>query len=323
MNIAAQSFSPRTDDAKGVGTGLLGYARAAPVDAHLGWLPEQIEAAAQDAGSSLKDSRPLKQVLAATEHGYQLPARGLNAIAGELFSDARLRVEQYIRPLKTLPEKFFITDPAKAGDPLAWRQAAKEASESRNQIMKNVRQQLSAKGLAASESAKKNASVFKELWRDTASQLETKLQADGKTMSAAQKEIAISQKIIEKAGKSDPTFDAAVQNADSASRSLKALKHGGRALAVFGAVMDGVSVTRQVQESMKTGHWDNTGKEVSRVAGGWLGAAAAGALVGSASGSIVPVLGNVTGFLVGAAAGAVGYWLGSRGGEAAYQAAAH
>ena len=36
----------------------------------------------------------------------------------------------------------------------------------------------------------------------------------------------------------------------------------------------------------------------------------------------VPVLGNVTGFLVGAAAGAVGYWLGSRGGEAAYQAAA-
>ncbi len=85
----------------------------------------------------------------------------------------------------------------------------------------------------------------------------------------------------------------------------------------------GVSVTRQVQESMKTGHWDNTGKEVSRVAGGWLGAAAAGALVGSASGSIVPVLGNVTGFLVGAAAGAVGYWLGSRGGEAAYQAAAH
>lgn len=61
MNIAAQSFSPRTDDAKGVGTGLLGYARAAPVDAHLGWLPEQLEAAAQDAGSSLKDSRPLKQ----------------------------------------------------------------------------------------------------------------------------------------------------------------------------------------------------------------------------------------------------------------------
>lgn len=87
--------------------------------------------------------------------------------------------------------------------------------------------------------------------------------------------------------------------------------------------MDGVSVTRQVQESMKSGHWDNTGKEVSRVAGGWLGAAAAGALVGSASGSIVPVLGNVTGFLVGAAAGAVGYWLGSRGGEAAYQAVAH
>lgn len=261
--------------------------------------------------------------MAATGHGYQLPARGLNAIAGELFSDARLRVEQYIRPLKTLPEKFFITDPAKAGDPLAWRQAAKEASESRNQIMKNVREQLSAKGLAVSESAKKNASVFKKLWKETAFRLEKELEVGGKTISAAQKEIVISQRIIEKAGKSDPTFNAITQNADSASRSLKALKHGGRALAVVGAVMDGVSVTRQVQESMKTGHWDNTGKEVSRVAGGWLGAAAAGALVGSASGSIVPVLGNVTGFLVGAAAGAVGYWLGSRGGEAAYQAAAH
>ena len=323
MNIAAQSFSPRTDDAKGVGTGLLGYARAAPVDAHLGWLPEQLEAAAQDAGSSLKDSRPLKQVLAATEHGYQISQRGLNAIAGELFADARIRIEQYIRPLKTLSEKFFITDPAKAGDPLAWRQAAKEASESRNQIMKNVRQQLSAKGLAASESAKKNAPIFKKLWKKNEIDIRKTQGAAYAAMPAAQKDIAISQKIIEGAGKSDPTFNAITQNADGASRSLKALKHGGRALAVVGAVMDGVSVTRQVQESMKTGHWDNTGKEVSRVAGGWLGAAAAGALVGSASGSIVPVLGNVTGFLVGAAAGAVGYWLGSRGGEAAYQAVAH
>lgn len=189
--------------------------------------------------------------------------------------------------------------------------------------MKNVREQLSAKGLVASESAKKNALTFEDLWDKEASRLEEKPKAGGNTMSAAQKEIAISREIIKTAGKSAPTFDAAVQNADSASRSLKALKHGGRALAVVGAVMDGVSVTRQVQESMKTGHWDNTGKEVSRVAGGWLGAAAAGALVGSASGSIVPVLGNVTGFLVGAAAGAVGYWLGSRGGEAAYQAVAH
>lgn len=201
MNIAAQSFSPRTDDAKGVGTGLLGYARAAPVDAHLGWLPEQLEAAAQDAGSSLKDSRPLKQVLAATEHGYQLPARGLNAIAGELFSDARLRVEQYTRPLKTLPEKFFITDPAKAGDPLAWRQAAKEASETRNQIMKNVRQQLSAKGLAASESAKKNVSVFMKLRTRKAFQLKEAQGPAYAAMPATQRDIVISQKIIKTAGK--------------------------------------------------------------------------------------------------------------------------
>lgn len=322
MNIAAQSFSPRTDDAKGVGTGLLGYARAAPVDAHLGWLPEQLEAAAQDAGSSLKDSRPLKQVLAATERGYQIPQRGLNAIAGELFADARIRIEQYIRPLKTLPEKFLITNPAEIDKASAWRQAAKKASASRNQIMESVRRQLSAKGLAASETAKKNASTFEDLWEKEKAQLEKSLKAEGRVMLESQKEIAISREIIKTAGKSDPTFDAAVQNADSASRSLKALKHGGRALAVVGAVMDGVSVTRQVQESMKTGHWDNTGKEVSRVAGGWLGAAAAGALVGSVSGSIVPGLGNVTGFLVGAAAGAAGYWLGSRGGEAAYQIAA-
>lgn len=306
---------PNSSDAKGLGPGLEGYARAAPTHPHLGWTQPQVDAQTRGSGRALKD------VLGAMD-SYQVPKRGLNAIPNELFADARVRIREYIRPLSELPSKFNVTNPAEISSPEAWRRAAQGASEQRNQIMDKVRERISAKGLGASQNAKPNASSFDEVWKKSANALEAKGDTfAGKT--PAQREILISQKIIQGAGKADPTFNALVKGADDAGRGLQAMKYGGRALVAVGAVMDGVSVTRQVQKSMETGNWDNTGKEVSRVAGGWLGAAAAGATVGAVSGTIVPGLGNVAGFVVGAVAGAAGYWLGSQGAEAAYDAVAH
>ncbi len=314
MSLSVRSFQPA--DAKGVGPGLQGYARAAPTHPHLGWTPAQVEQRTQGAGRALKDVHGAMDV-------YQVPRRGLNHIPREVFADARVRIDQYIKPLKTLPERFNITDPAQAQNPQAWRQAAQGASEYRNQLMESVRERISAKGLGASQAAKAVAPTFEQVWSKAETAVQKAQGAAYDAMTPAQREIVVSQKIIQNAGKTDPTFNALVQGADDAGRGLQVLKHGGRALVAVGAVMDGASVTREVQDSLKTGNWDNTGKEVSRVAGGWLGAAAAGAAVGAVSGTIVPGLGNVTGFLVGAAAGAVGYWLGSQGGAAAYQAIAH
>lgn len=314
MNVSIRA--PRPDDAKGMGPGLQGYARSAPTHPHLGWTPEQINARTHGNGRLLKD------VFQAME-GYSVPKRGLHNIPPELFSDARTRVTEYMAPLKKLPGQFMISAPGQVNDPAAWRQAAQQASTQRNQIMESVREKISDKGLAASKNAKANAPSFDAVWQKADASLQKAQSAAYDAMTPAQREIAVARKIIEGAGKSDPTFDALVKGADEASGGLKALKHGGRALAVVGAVMDGVSVTKEVQSSLKTGNWDNTGKEVAKVAGGWLGAAAAGAAVGAVSGSIVPGLGNVAGFIVGAVAGAAGYWLGSQGGEALYQAAAH
>ena len=75
--------------------------------------------------------------------------------------------------------------------------------------MKDVREQLSAKGLVASESAKKNAPIFKKLWKKNEIDIRKTQGAAYAAMPAAQKDIAISQKIIEGAGKSDPKIGRA------------------------------------------------------------------------------------------------------------------
>jgi hypothetical protein len=314
ISVARSPRPPEPHDATATGAALEGYARAAPTAPHLGWTEPQVLARTGGAG------RPLADVLGAVET-YNVPPRGLHGIPGELFSDSRVRVDRYIGPLQGLEQRFAVSDPALAGDPQAWRNAARGASEYRNQVMQNTRASMSEMGLGASKTAKPTAPSFEQVFAKTEAGMLKSHPAVFDGLSAAQREIAVSQQVIRSAGKADPTFNALVHGADDAALGLKALKVGGRALMVVGAVVDGASIVGEARTSMQTGDWTNTGRQTARVAGGWLGAAAAGAAVGAVSGTVVPGLGNVTGFVIGAVAGGVGYWLGSQAGEAGFNAA--
>jgi hypothetical protein len=304
---------PEPRDLDGVGPGLEAYAWRAPTHPYLGWTPPQVLRQTQGLG------RPLADVLGAVD-SYGIPQRGLNGIPGELFTDSRIRIEHYIKPLQAIPERFNVTAPGQVNNPQAWLQAAQQASQERNAVMDNVREMISDKGLRASRTAKSTPPPFEKIWLKAATELHAENPAFA-GLPESQRTIQTAQRVIQKSGAGDPTFNALVHNADDAARGLKALKYGGRALMVVGAVVDGVSIVSEARSSAQTGDWTNTGRQTAKVAGGWLGAAAAGAAVGTAAGTIVPGLGNVAGFLVGAAAGAAGYWLGSQAGEAAFDAA--
>lgn len=303
---------PEPRDANGVGVGLEGYSRAAPTHPHLGWTERQVNARTGGLG------RPLAETLRHMD-AYGVPSRGLHGLPAELFRDARVRIDHYINALDRLPARFT---PAANAPASVWIEAAQQASEARNQVMTQVRGMISEKGLSTSVAAKAEAPSWAKVWNGAQARLQAADPAAWAAMDAPARDIATAQKIIQGAGKSDPTFNALVRGADEAGRGLKALRFGGRALVAVGAVTDAVSLGSEVRTSLKTGDWTNTGRESARVAGGWLGAAATGAAVGAAAGTIVPGLGNVAGFLVGAAAGAVGYWAGSQLGEAAFNAAA-
>ena len=307
--------APDAHDAVATGAALEGYAAAAPTDAHLGWTPAQVQARTGGQG------RPLADVKGAVETNYGVPERGLNKIPNEVFSDSRIRNEQYLKPLEAVPSRFTPTDPAALKDPAAWRDAARSASDFRNATMETVRAQMSEKGLGASTAAKPTAPTFEQTQAKAESTLIKDNPAAFEGMSPAEREIAISKQVIKSAGQSDPSFDAIVKGADESALGLKTLKYGGRALMVVGAVVDGASIVNEARTSMQTGDWRNTEKQTAKVAGGWLGAAAAGAAVGAVSGTIVPGLGNVAGFVIGAAAGIFGYWAGSQLGEASFTAA--
>jgi len=301
---------PEPNDAAGVGAGLEGYSRAAPTHPHLGWTPRQVDAQTRGLG------RPLGETLQHMQ-SYDVPQRGLHRLPAELFADARVRVQHYINVLDKLPERFT---PAAGAPREAWIAAAEAASNERNLVMNQVRGMISEKGLGASVAAKAEAPSWAKVWNSNMKKLQAADPAAWDAMTPAARDIATAQKIIQGAGKSDPTFNALVRGVDDAALGLKTLKYGGRALAVVGAVTDAVNIGSEVRTSLRTGEWSNTGRETAKVAGGWLGAAAAGAGVGAAAGTIVPGLGNAAGFLVGAAAGAVGYWAGSQGGEALFNA---
>lgn len=312
--------SPSSSDTHATGAALEAYGRTAPTHPHLGWTPQQVQAWKAQNGVA-GQGRPLADVLKATDT-YGIAQRGLQQIPGELFDDSRIRIEQYLKPLSTLEARHTITDPARVHDPAAWKQAAQNASAERNAILERTREMVSDKGLGASRAAKPEPKPFEKVWKDAVAAFEKENPAAFRSMDESARGIEVAQRVIKGSAKADPTFNSLVHGADDAARGLKALKYGGRALMVVGAAVDGASIVSEARTSLQTGDWSNTGRQTAKVAGGWLGAAAAGAAVGAVSGTVVPGLGNVAGFVIGAAAGAVGYWLGSRAGEAGFNAVA-
>lgn len=113
-----------------------------------------------------------------------------------------------------------------------------------------------------------------------------------------------------------PDHTAASRFASNVGRTLQVAKPLGRAAVAVGAVLDGISLFKEVQTSRQTGNWGNTVQEGARIAGGWTGAVAGAKAAGSAGAAIgtliAPGIGTIVGGAVGGLiGGAVGYLAGS------------
>ncbi len=100
--------------------------------------------------------------------------------------------------------------------------------------------------------------------------------------------------------------------ADMSPAAAHALHIGGKGVFVVGAVIDAATLGGSLKEDLDRGdgHLKKTVQTGAEIAGGWLGAAAAGAGAGCLAGTVFPGLGNIAGAVIGFAAGAGGYFLG-------------
>ncbi len=116
------------------------------------------------------------------------------------------------------------------------------------------------------------------------------------------------------AGVADGTVSIAegALKANMSPAAANALHIGGKGLFVVGAAMDALTLGGSVKEDLDRGdgHLRKTVQTGAEIAGGWLGAAAAGAGAGCLAGTVFPGLGNCAGAVIGFVAGAGGYFLG-------------
>jgi hypothetical protein len=106
--------------------------------------------------------------------------------------------------------------------------------------------------------------------------------------------------------------DADLRAARGLAKNLAVI---GRGAMVVGAAMDGYSLYSEYQQSAQTGNYANTYREGVRIAGGWVGAYAAGSLgaeIGAGVGLLFTPAGAVVGgFIGGLIGGGIGYFGGS------------
>jgi YD repeat-containing protein len=98
---------------------------------------------------------------------------------------------------------------------------------------------------------------------------------------------------------------------------VKGANVAGKGLALVGVAVDSYSLGTEISQSLETGQWSNTGREATRIAGGWTGAwagAETGAAIGLACGPAAWICSPVGG-LVG---GFAGYWAGSNAATTVY-----
>lgn len=103
------------------------------------------------------------------------------------------------------------------------------------------------------------------------------------------------------------------------------LNMAAKPLAVVGAGMDGYSLGTQINQSLNTGNWQNTGNEAARIGGGWTGAwafgqagASGGAVLGGFTGPFAPIAVPAFTLIGGIGGGIAGYWLGGKAGQNVY-----
>jgi len=105
--------------------------------------------------------------------------------------------------------------------------------------------------------------------------------------------------------------------AQTFGKVMQVAKPIGRGAMLVGAGFDALSLGSNAVHSARTGHWDNTAHDASRIAGGWGGAWAGAKLAGTAGAgigtAICPGLGTASGGAVGGLAGGVGgYFAGAK-----------
>jgi hypothetical protein len=276
----------------------------------------------------------MKDPAAAKLFMEQLPAKGIKLsdfykfdldgkladISPEYFKDLQMRRDIYWEKTGKIPGQYPIPE----GSSVAQAEAqSKGANATRNDAMKETRDALSSQGKKMSEAMKAEGLKWDDLAQKQAKQ---KFGTEYEKLSDGQK-VEVNRAIVESAASRRAGVDAAAFEAKQVARAasiMRGAKVVGRGMMVVGAVIDGASLTNEVIISRKTGNWENTAKEGTRIAASWgmaaVGAkagAAGGAAFGAAVGSVVPILGTAVGAAAGAVVGglvggAAGYFAGSK-----------
>ena len=121
----------------------------------------------------------------------------------------------------------------------------------------------------------------------------------------------------------DATIDQLRVNAKTTSTQRNIVMDNTRQK--ISAGIDGYSLGTQINQSINSGHWQNTGNESARIAGGWTGAwafgemgSSVGAAAGLITGPFAPMMVPALALIGGLGGGIAGYWMGGRAGQNIY-----
>lgn len=224
-------------------------------------------------------SEPTEDRLAFEDAIRSLHAELANAGA-HVTVDAHAR-EIYARQVRRMADELRAA--AQAGR-ITWQQAAEEASEARNLVMRIVRTRTSPVGRAMAQKLKMHGRTLNELVaRKTAQRFGPSARFDRLTPPARETVFA---DIVRSAGKADPEVTAAMRRMSRAGRGLIVVSVG---LSIYNIVVaeDKVSAT---------------GREFATTGAGIAGGVAGGALAGLACGPGAPVCVTIGAFVGGAIA---------------------
>ena len=223
--------------------------------------------------------------------------------------DSAIRLDYYNTNLEAIPPKYRL-GPDATVDQLLSRAYA--ASAERNIVLDETRTRISSQGLDWSRELKAQGKSFDKLEADYAKKVGETGNPGPETYRA----------IIEASGRSNTKV---TKIATTIVGIESGLNMAAKPLAVVGAGMDGYSLGTQINQSLNTGNWQNTGNEAARITGAWTGAwaygqggAVGGAWLGALTGPLAPIAVPAFTVIGGIGGGVVGYWLGGKAGQNVY-----
>jgi hypothetical protein len=237
----------------------------------------------------------------------------LSKVPADYFNDAAVRRDTYLTETAKLPQRYALPNNAPVDVAETQSQGANQA---RNDAMNATREQLSQSGKDYSAALKERGLE----WQSLADKGAQKMGVDGYANATDVQKVQINDGIVQSSGRSNVHVDDLVNEAKGVAGDAKFLRAAnvvGKGLTAVGALVDGYSLYTQADQSAKTGDWENTAKEATRIGTAW-SMAAGGAQLGATWGTAAGPVGTVVGGLVG---GAVGYAVGSGAIEHGWDAA--